>query len=114
MQAVEFPVVAPQAVGKRHSYAYCVGDIVRDKVFWGPLQVRNGEGGRGKQATRLLITLLRFVSAPAIPPDPRSLPLRAVVKVTLPKRAAVGASLRSETWEPGPRSFCGEPMFVPR
>ena len=38
-QVVEFPVVSPAVVGKRHAYAYCVGDVVRDDVLWGPFQV---------------------------------------------------------------------------
>jgi all-trans-8'-apo-beta-carotenal 15,15'-oxygenase len=87
LQVVEFPVISPAVVGRRHSYAYCVGDIVRDEVMWGPFQ--------------------------------------SVVKVCLPQggstaprdgkpQSAQQGVLKSETYEPGPRSFVGEPMFVPR
>mmetsp|Transcript_29065 Transcript_29065/g.86040 ORF Transcript_29065/g.86040 Transcript_29065/m.86040 type:complete len:334 (-) Transcript_29065:1069-2070(-) len=37
-QTLEFPVVAPSAVSRRHTHVYAVGDRVHDVHLWGPPQ----------------------------------------------------------------------------
>ena len=51
-------------------------------------------------------------SAPLTPPS--LLNLQSVVKVTLDALSDPLGALRTDTYEPGPRSYCGEPMFVQR
>ncbi len=84
---LEFPCVAPAAVGRRHSHAYACGSAVDHPVRWGPAQ------------TLVKLSCSSYDSDTAASASAASAPPSL-------KEVAV--------WAPGPRCFTQEPVFVPK
>lgn len=103
-RTVEFPMINPAVTGHRHSYVYFTADTVGHQHLWGPAQAliqvqlpqgAEEQGWRDSISTESSAsTHGASTSTSTISPQPNG--------------------IRVQQWLPGPRSFCGESMVVPR
>ena len=135
-RTVEFPSVSPAVTGRRHQHLYCTADTVGDDHLWGPAQalmkltlpddesgysggsvMESGEEGTwgGKVGPSGLNNILpgvdRVRSASTLEPSGAAAPHMAHGENG---EASGRRHPLVQVWEPGPRSFCGEPMLVPK
>ncbi|GAX74565.1 hypothetical protein CEUSTIGMA_g2014.t1 [Chlamydomonas eustigma] len=121
-RTIEFPGVSPSVVGKKHTNVYCIGDTVGHSHLWGPAQalmkisIPQDQGSPVSQArAKYAISRAGLETERAVKASDMDCELPIFVNDSMSDSYLNnGHRLTAEVWEPGPRSFCGEPMVIPK
>ena len=143
-RTIEFPSVSPTVTGLRHCHLYCTADTVGHDHLWGPAQALmkvtlpvpkkgdsaccpgepNGSGRVGMGLNNIIPSnvspTVGVSSSEAAVRWSARLPVQGMMMDVPCTSSSSESSILSieapilDLWEPGPRSFCGEPMLVPK